>query len=214
MTLGYDEVAFKRRIWRAQTSDERSRFICEHPFPAVVGPKGEYYILDGHHLGRALFDEGVDKVRLSLIDDFSHLDPGMFWQVMERRNLIYPYDQGRRRDFEDMPKSLRDLLDDPFRSLAAQVRRFCQYGKDPTPFVEFQWADYLRNHISFSTLRAYPERAFKYARRLLQKRATNLGGKVGANSMPPAQSGRPRCYHSLRSCDECDARALQTMSSA
>lgn len=133
MTLGYEEVAFKRRIWRAQTSDARSRFICEHPFPAVVGPKGEYYILDGHHLGRALFDEGVDKVRLSLIDDFSHLDPGMFWQVMERRNLIYPYDQGRRRDFEDMPKSLRDLLDDPFRSLAAQVRRFVNMEKIRRP---------------------------------------------------------------------------------
>lgn len=54
MTVGYDEVAFKRRNWNALTSEERSHFVCEHIFPAVLGPNGNYYILDGHHLGRAL----------------------------------------------------------------------------------------------------------------------------------------------------------------
>lgn len=208
MTVGYDEVAFKRRIWSAQTSEEKSRFIFEHPLPAVLGPNRHYYILDGHHLGRALLDEGIDKVRLSLVDDLSHLDPEKFWQVLERRNLIYPYVYGQRRDVEDMPKTLGELADDPFRSLAAQVRRACEYGKDPTPFAEFQWADYLRIHISFSTLRAYPERAFQYARKLLRKRASTYGGRAGTSSIS-SRVGRPRCHDSLRSCDECDARAMQ-----
>ena len=50
MTVGYDEVAFKRRNWKTLTSEEltseeKSRFVCEHPFPAVLGPRHIYYIL-------------------------------------------------------------------------------------------------------------------------------------------------------------------------
>jgi hypothetical protein len=65
MTVGYDEVAFKRRNWKALTSEEKSRFVCEHPFPAVLGPRRIYYLLDGHHLGRALLEEGIDEVLIS-----------------------------------------------------------------------------------------------------------------------------------------------------
>ena len=36
MTVGYDEVAFKRRNWKALTSEEKNRFVSEHPFPAVL----------------------------------------------------------------------------------------------------------------------------------------------------------------------------------
>lgn len=207
MTVGYDEVAFKRRAWSIQTREEKSRFIFEHPFPAVVGPNGHYYILDGHHLSCALLEEGIDKIRLLPVEDLSHLDQAEFWRIMERRNLIYPYAQGRRHDAEDMPKTLRELSDDPFRSLTAQVHRACQYGKDSSLFAEFRSADYLRNYISLSALRAYPERAFRYATKLLRNRASaNRGGGIGL--MTSARAGRPRCYGSLRSCDECSISAM------
>jgi Putative ParB-like nuclease len=104
MTVGYDEVAFKRRNWNVLTSEERSRFVCEHIFPAVLGSNGNYYILDGHHLGRALLEEGGDNVLILPVEDLSYLDQGGFWRVMERRNLIYPYAQGQRHNFEDMPQ--------------------------------------------------------------------------------------------------------------
>jgi hypothetical protein len=195
MTVGYDEVAFKRRNWNALTSEERSHFVCEHIFPAVLGPNGNYYILDGHHLGRALLEEGVDNVLILPVEDLSHLDQGSFWRVMERRNLIYPYAQGQRHNFEDMPKTLRELADDPFRSLTARIHRACQYAKDPTPFAEFQSADFLRNHISCSALRAYPGRAFRYARKLLRNRAST-DGREGTVSIRSGRIGPPRCYDS------------------
>ena len=45
------------------------------------------------------------------------------------------------------PKTVADLVDDPFRSLAGELRRVGGYAKDTTPFSEFLWADYLRRRI-------------------------------------------------------------------
>ena len=39
------------------------------------------------------------------------------------------------------------LVDDPFRSLAGELRRTGGYAKDITPFSEFLWADFLRRRI-------------------------------------------------------------------
>jgi hypothetical protein len=40
-----------------------------------------------------------------------------------------------------------ELVDDPFRSLAGDLRRAGGYAKDTTPFSEFIWADFLRRRI-------------------------------------------------------------------
>ena len=56
-------------------------------------------LLDGHHLSCALLEEGVDEVFISPVEDLSHLNQAEFWRVMARRNLIYPYAQGRRHGF-------------------------------------------------------------------------------------------------------------------
>ncbi len=165
VTIGYDEVAFKRRQWFERTDEEKRRFIFEHRFPAVRGPNSYYYVVDGHHLGRALLEEGVGAVRLSLIENMSHLDEVVFWRVVNRRRLIYPYDaQGRRRDFAEMPKALSELTDDPFRGLAARVRRTGEYEKDSTPFAEFRWAEYFRNYITLAALRALSVRTESFER--------------------------------------------------
>src|SRR6185312_2845933 len=61
---------------------------------------------------------------------------------------VYPYDsKGERRQFKDLPKSVADLADDPFRSLAGELRRAGGFAKDVTPFSEFLWADFLRHRI-------------------------------------------------------------------
>ena len=62
--------------------------------------------------------------------DLSALDLDAFWTVLDHKSLVYPFDaQGRRRDFADIPKTVMQLKDDPFRSLAGELRRsgrFCQ----------------------------------------------------------------------------------------
>ena len=39
------------------------------------------------------------------------------------------------------------MQDDPFRSLAGDLRRSGGYAKDEAPFSEFIWADFLRRRL-------------------------------------------------------------------
>ena len=48
--------------------------------------------------------------------------------------------------------AIKDLKDDPFRSLAGEMRRAGGFAKDTTPFSEFLWADFLRRHIPRKTV--------------------------------------------------------------
>lgn len=203
VTVGYDEVAFKRRQWVERADEENCRFIFEHHFPAVQGPSSYYYIVDGHHLGRALLEEGVGTVWLSLIENMSHLDETEFWRVMNSRRLIYSYDAlGRRRDFAEMPKALSELTDDPFRGLAARVRRSGEHEKDSTPFAEFQWAESFRNYISLPALRTYPERALECAKELVREGSSTCGARFGGVLDHSSAERCPSVRNGVRLCDE------------
>jgi len=46
-----------------------------------------------------------------------------------------------------VPKRITDLVDDPFRSLAGELRQNGGFAKDTTPFCEFLWADFLRRRL-------------------------------------------------------------------
>src|SRR5262249_49540513 len=66
----------------------------------------------------------------------------------DHRAWVHPYDEeGKRRDFAKIPKSIDDLKDDPFRSLAGELRRAGGFAQDTTPFSEFLWADFLRRRM-------------------------------------------------------------------
>ena len=83
---------------------------------------------------------------------------------------MHPFDdKGRRRDCKDIPKSVRDLVDDPFRSLAGELRRAGGFARDTTPFSEFLWADFLRRRIK----RRLIERDFDRALITAMKLATS-----------------------------------------
>jgi len=181
MTLGYEEVAKKRKEWRKRDPKDAKRFLRDHRFPAISGPKGRLYITDHHHLGRALLEEKIVSVHVAVLADLSQLDRDEFWILMDYQQWAHPYDaQGRRRDFSDIPKSLGRLPDDPYRSLAADVRRDQDYPKDATPFAEFLWADFFRRRIPAETLRRDPDKALKRAKRLARSlEAAHLPGWSG-----------------------------------
>jgi hypothetical protein len=110
----------------------------------VLGPKARHYVVDHHHLARALHDEGVKDVAVTLIANLSKLEQDEFWTVMDNRSWMHPFDsKGQRRHYEDIPKRMTDLVDDPFRSLAGELRRAGGFAKDTTPFSEFLWADFF-----------------------------------------------------------------------
>jgi hypothetical protein len=164
ITVGLREVAEKRQSWRAQSDAKGGVFLGTHMIPVIRGPKGRLYVIDHHHLARALHDEGQDKILTNPIADLSSLTKDSFWVVMDCRGWCHPYDAtGKRRDFADIPTAIADMVDDPFRSLAGELRRAGGYAKDTTPFSEFIWADFLRNHIKRAAVVADFDKALKQA---------------------------------------------------
>ena len=134
MTVGYSEVLLKRQQWRALDKTRRTRFIAEHRLPAVVGPKGKHYIVDHHHLARALLEESVEDTRLVVWADLSALAKDEFWLVMDHRQWVHSYDaRGRREPFSAIPRGLGSLIDDPYRSLAATVHMAGGFPKEQPP---------------------------------------------------------------------------------
>jgi hypothetical protein len=148
ITVGFREVAEKRKQWRRKGNTKGAEFLGEHMIPVLLGPKERHYVIDHHHLARALHDEGVKDILIAVVADLQAVNKDSFWVVLDCHGWCHPYDsEGRRRHFDDIPSSIAELVDDPYRSLAGEVRRAGGYAKDTTPFSEFIWADFLRRHI-------------------------------------------------------------------
>ena len=149
ITVGMREVEEKRLRWRQKHGAKAGEFLASHMIPVVLGPKQRRYVLDHHHLARALHEEGVKSVATSVIVDLSRLDLDAFWIVLDNRAWMHPFDEhGKRRSYDKIPDSIEELVDDPYRSLAGELRRAGGFAKDTTPFSEFLWADFLRRRIT------------------------------------------------------------------
>ena len=148
VTVGYREVAEKRREWADRAEGDRAEWLGRHMIPVLLGPKKRSYVIDHHHLTRALLEEGCEGVLVNVVADLSMLDKDAFWIFTDNHGWCHPYDaEGRRAGFDDIPKSIADLADDPYRSLAGALRRAGGYAKETVPFTEFMWADALRRRI-------------------------------------------------------------------
>jgi hypothetical protein len=167
ITVGMREVREKRRSWREMKGKKAAKFLGHHMIPVILGPKDRHYVIDHHHLARALHEEGVKDVDVTVVANLSALEPDAFWFNLDNRNWMHPFDdEGRRRSHNDIPKSISELVDDPFRSLAGELRRAGGFAKDTTPFSEFLWADFLRRRIKRKLAEKDFERAMVSALKL------------------------------------------------
>jgi hypothetical protein len=66
-----------------------------------------------------------------------------------------------------------DLIDDPYRSLAGELRRAGGFAKDTTPFSEFLWANFLRQRIKRKLIERDFDRAMERA--LALAKSTDAG---------------------------------------
>jgi hypothetical protein len=184
MTVGFREVEAKRREWRKRADGDTADFLASHVVPTILGPKGRHYVTDHHHLVRALMQEGVEKVTVMVIADLSMLSKDSFWVFIDNKALCHPYNEdGKRCPFSEIPKSMSDLKDDPYRSLAGELRRGGGFAKDTTPFSEFLWADFLRSRIKVAQVMDDFDKALAQAMTLAKsKDAGYLPGWCGPHS--------------------------------
>ena len=105
ITVGLLEVADKRQEWRRNAKKHGPEYLGRHMVPVVLGPKERAYLVDHHHLVRALYEEGVAHVLTSIVFDLSLLGKDEFWSVMDHRHWMYPFDaEGLRRSHRDLPR--------------------------------------------------------------------------------------------------------------
>jgi hypothetical protein len=195
MTVGYREVEEKRREWRerSKTSGKKAgEYLGRHMVPAVLGRGGRYYLIDHHHLAMALHEEKQTQVLVTVTADLSALPKAAFWTYLDNRALCHPYDAaGKRRTFDDIPKRIADLADDPYRSLSGELRRVGGFAKDTTPFSEFLWADFLRPRVKAKQINEHFSAAIEKALMLAKSEAASyLPGWCGPHADgPPDDSG-------------------------
>jgi hypothetical protein len=171
ITVGMREVLAKRKHWREMAKKKSGKFLGKHMIPVILGPKGRHYVIDHHHLALALHEEGVKEVAVTVIANLGTLDGDAFWVVMDNRSWMHPFDaKGERRHYNDIPKKVTEMVDDPFRSLAGELRRTGGFAKDTTPFSEFLWADFLRRRIKRKLVERDFDRAVEKALQLAKSK--------------------------------------------
>jgi len=156
IAVGYREVCIKLQNLHACGSDSGEVAQKRH-IPVIMGPGGHLYVHDGHHLALALHLAGRVAVSVCIIADLRNLSTPAFWNVLEERRWVYPFDgSGRKRRYREMPSSILWVDDDPFRSLARALRRCGGFAKTAIPYADFTWASFLRCRISQTQLRDFP----------------------------------------------------------
>ena len=142
------EVDEKIKLVHSFNKKERKAFVDETKVPVVIAPNGSLYVVDRHHFLCVCYHVGIRKVKIEIIKD--HSASGMtysqFWKWMSKNRSAYPYCQfgeGPRKEYY-LPKDIRGLADDPYRSLAWFVRKAGAFENSEKNFAEFTWANFFR----------------------------------------------------------------------
>jgi len=173
--VGY--AAVKRKLDSGfGTKDNAKESMNSEEVPIVIGPGGLPFLVDSHHTIRALEESGFDSVDVTFkkICDWSDMNDATFFDSMIQSNLMDPL--GRHGadvnqlpviidPSEDIPKTILLVVDDPWRSFGALVRkvknkkecpkdsplclrgyfRNCEGNGHLTPFFEFRWAYFFND---------------------------------------------------------------------
>jgi hypothetical protein len=100
-------------LTREEGTTKGTEFLGKHMIPAILGPKQRH--TSSIITSCPCASRGVKDILVTVVANLRKLHPFD--------------DQGRRRDYADLPKAVSDLVDDPFRSLAGELRCAGRYAK-------------------------------------------------------------------------------------
>lgn len=157
LTYGKPRVEYLRAKIREWDFDEIQGYIDARPIPYVRNPEGKWVIHDRHHFLLAFFKEYEDlqdrfpdtplKFTYQRSKDFKDASWVQYRQYMEKNNFVNLKFKGTKVDWKDLPNSLLDLKKDYFRGMAWVLVKSGIVEKNPVPFFEFVWADFLRKRF-------------------------------------------------------------------
>ena len=188
--IGLKEVQRQVEEARAMSAAELHRHIHRKQAPVVIGPGGVPYLLDLHHMARMILQVDVSPEMFVVIrENWRTLSPVEFWKRMQERNWVYLNDEVGHGPIApaNLPKTIRAMRDDPYRSLAWAVRAKHGYADAATRYSDFQWANFFRTRIPDTTVHESFDEAVTNALALARSDAAkDLPGFV-----PPAAAAAP-----------------------
>jgi len=158
--VGFDEVNDKIARYSAKSKEELRDYLLVHSVPVIIGNGGNFYLTDHHHMANALWktaegknEAGIDSKNARVVVTVQYNRRDLmgyhFWKEMQTLRLVYLFDNdgGGPIRPKDLCGHIRDLANDPYRSLAWAVRQRYGYAKSPHAFAEFLWANFFRIRI-------------------------------------------------------------------
>jgi len=144
-----DEQAKLGKRAKKETPEDFQRYLIKKRIPLVIGPDGGFYLVDRHHLSRALWDNGVRQAPAVIEGRLA--DAVSFWPTMQARNWAWLKDEhGKAIDPAALPTSIAALPDYPYRSLAGYAEDDGLFHKNGQVFfIEFAWAQYLGEQLGW-----------------------------------------------------------------
>jgi hypothetical protein len=176
-SVGMREVKKKAKRLEKLKPKEVEDYLEARTVP-VVTYRTKLYIIDHHHMVRACWEAGAEGIYIDLKADLSRLDTARFWETMEARRWAHLYDHRGNGPLppSKLPKDIRGLKDDPYRSLAWAIRHDGAFDKTFRYFSDFRWADFLRKRVKLGP----GKHGFKKA----EKQALALAHSAAAARLP------------------------------
>lgn len=146
--VGLAEVWARQQDFAQESREERLSALRQKPVPLVRSAAGDLWMVDRHHRLRGLL--GLDPHASAwgyVIAEPAVSDPQEVLAFLEAKGWLYLVD-GRGngpRMAAELPGSLLDLDDDPYRSLVWKLKKEGFIKPQPQiPYHEFRWGAWLR----------------------------------------------------------------------
>ena len=182
--IGLAEVWARQEGFASENRQQRLDYLKGKPVPLVRSAAGEVWMVDRHHRLRALLGRDPQATALGyIIAELPTSERSDVLRFLEQQGWLYLIDgrgAGPRQPME-LPRTLLDLEDDPYRSLVWRLKKDGFIKPQPQiPYHEFRWGAWLRRRPlpPFNSRQLNP--ALAPARRLVcSESASGMAGWKG-----------------------------------
>ncbi|HHQ4911540.1 ParB-like protein [Aeromonas veronii] len=147
--VGQMQVDATQATLAGMSAKQLDKLMKKKEIPVVIAPDGSYWLVDRHHLTKALWQQGVKDARVKVIGRLQ--DKANFWSQMQNNHWAWLKDEkGQPLTPEQLPTSIDKLPDYPYRTLAGLLQNAGYFRKDKQVyFVEFAWASWLGKQMQW-----------------------------------------------------------------
>ena len=189
--IGLDEVTDK--VDKIQHQPRKAwRDLENNPIKIVHGPGGMLFIVDHHHGADAWRLAGHPMALCQIVAGPFFGTEAAFWQGLADDRLVRLADaDGRPVTPGQLPISLEQMPDDPYRSLAWRLRKaggFCRSEMDQKEFAEFIWADWMRGQPTLPAAQVHASGAS------MVEKALALARSPAAKALPGYVGDKPQSF--------------------